>query len=80
MFDPSVNLSVNSRKTIADAIIGLLLDFFRQQDICYDHMTSLSRQICFFHSFMKFQLICVRDVVCVESLFVHSRDEVFGHT
>ena len=34
--------------------------FFRRRDFCYDHMTS---QPLFVHSFMQFQLKCVRDVI-----------------
>ena len=52
---------VISRSAIAGAIIGLLLDFlFRRKDFFYDHMTS---QPLFVHSFMQFQLNCVRDVI-----------------
>ena len=38
----------NSRKAIAEAIIGLFLGFFHRQGFCFDHMTSQSPQICFY--------------------------------
>ena len=50
-----------SRTAIAGAIIGLILVFFKfRHDFFYDHMTS---QPLFIHSFMQFQLKCVRDVI-----------------
>ena len=51
---------INSRAAIAGAIIGLHLVFFLRHDFCYDHMTS---QPLFVHSFMQFQLNCMRDVI-----------------
>ena len=65
----------NSREAIAKAIIGHV-GFFRRQDFCYDHKTSITSNLLFVHSFMQLQVKNVRDVIFTLSgaSFFHSRD------
>ena len=58
---------------------------FRQQDFCYDHLTSQSPlQICFVFicSYIFNWIACVTSFFTLyrECFFVKSRDQMFGHT
>ena len=58
---------INSREAIAEAIIGLLLVFFlfisSSRFLLWPYDFTTTSNLLFVHSFMQFQVNCVRDVI-----------------
>ena len=66
-WDCSIDLLVKFIRSVFHSITWIVFQdlscfvfLFRRHDFCYDHMTS---QPLFVHSFMQFQLNCMRDVI-----------------